>query len=189
MRFLFRSMVPAALFLACAQAGAQDQGTTPMWDVRAVLKEISAHAGRMVPLLDKVDPASWTGQGAPEAYLKQWKSARDQAQALSGDAAGLARNPEKLSEALKVFFRMQSLEFSVNSLSDGVRRYQNPALGDLVASVSAENGANRERLQQYIVELAAQREQEYEIMDYEAQRCRAVLSRQPPAAKPVRKSQ
>ncbi len=180
MRFLFHLLVPAVLLLPCAQA--QDQGTTPLWDIRAVLKEISAHAGRLVPLLDKVDPSDWVEQGAPEAYVSQWKSARAQAQALSGDAALLVRNPEKLSDALKVFFRMQSLEFSLNSLSGAVRKYQDPALGDLVASVSAENGANRERFQEYIVELATQREQEYEIMDHEAQRCRGIISRQAPPA-------
>lgn len=189
MRFLLRSLVPAVLLLACAQAQAQDQGTAEPWDIRAVLTEISAHAGRLVPLLDKVDPASWSDQGAPEGYQKQWKSARDQAQALSSEAAAMVRNPDKLSEALKVFFRMQALEFTINSLSDGVRKYQNPALGDLVESTAAENGANRERFQQFIVELAAIREQEYEVMDHEAQRCRALLSRQPPAKKAVRKSQ
>ena len=151
--------------------------------MRAVLKEIAAHSKRLAPVLDKVNPAAWTVKGAPDAYLAQWKSTRAQAEALTGDALELSADPEKLPAALKTFFRMQSIEFSVASLAEGVRRYQNPALAELLISVAGENGANRERFQRYIVDLAARREQEYQIMDYEAQRCRGMLMRQPPAAK------
>ncbi|MFB3829351.1 MAG: hypothetical protein ACE15B_21460 [Bryobacteraceae bacterium] len=172
---------------AAGMLGAQEGGLTPVWDIGAVLKEIGAHAGRLVPLLDQADPSGWILKGAPEAYVAQWKSCKEQAAALAGDAAALAKSPETLPGALKVFFRMQSLEFSLNSLGAGIRRYQNPALADLLASVAAENGANRERFQRYIVDLAAQREEEYRIMDHEAQRCRAQLSRQPSQNKNGRK--
>ena len=173
---------------ACARA--QDGAFTPEWDIRAVLKEIAAHAGRLVPVLDQVNPSGWVDKGAPETYVAQWKSARAQAVALGGDALELSKDPEKLPAALKTFFRMQSLEFMLNSLGDGIRKYQNPAVAELLAGVVAENGANRERFQRYIVELASQREQEYQIMDHEAQRCRGMLSRETPASKPpVRKQQ
>ena len=187
MRPLFRAIFPIVLMLVSLQGRAQD-APPPNWDIRAVLKEISAHAGRLVSLLDQIDPAAWVEKGAPDAYVGQWKSARAQAQALSTEAKALGKDPEKLSEAMKVFFRMQSLEFMMNSLAAGVRRYQNPALGDLLTGVTAENGANRERFQTHIVELAALREQEYQIMDYEAQRCRAVLSRET-GTKTTRKTQ
>ena len=152
-----------------------------------MLKEIAAHAGRLVTVLDKADPAGWVQQEAAEAYVAQWKSARAQSQALAGDASELARDPEKLPAALKTFFRMQSLEFMLGSLGEGIRRYQGPPVADALAGVAAENGANRERFQRYIVELAAQREQEYQIMDHEAQRCRALLSQEAPARKAPRK--
>lgn len=161
-------------------AQGQQNGLTPEWDIRAVLKEIAAHAGRLLPVLDQAAPEQWVAKGAAETYVAQWKSSKAQAQALSGDALELAKNPEKLSAALQVFFRMQSLEFNLNSLASGIRRYQNPAVADLLAGVAAENGANRERFQRYIVDLAAQREQEYQIMDHEAQRCRESLAKQPP---------
>lgn len=182
MRPLFTLLLFAALLPASVRAQARES-KVPEADIRVVLGEISAHAGRLVPLLDQVDPASWVEKGAPDAYVAQWKSARAQAQALSAESAALAKDPEKLSEAMKVFFRMQSLEFMMNSLGNGVRRYHNPAVADLLTSVAAENGANRERFQRHIVDLVAMREQEYEIMDYEAQRCRAVLTRGTPAVK------
>ena len=180
-RVCVNSLLLGAAFTFCANA--QDAGFTPEWDMRPVLKEIAAHSKRLVPVLDKVNPSAWTVKGAPEAYLAQWKSTRAQAEALAGDALELSADPEKLSGALKTFFRMQSIEFSVASLADGVRKYQNPAMAELLISVAGENGANRERFQRYIVDLAAHREQEYQIMDYEAQRCRGMLLKQPPAAK------
>jgi hypothetical protein len=54
-----------------------------------------------------------------------------------------------------------------------------------LASLDAENGINVERFQRYIVDLAAQRERELEVMDHEAQRCRAIVTQAAP--KPVRK--
>ncbi len=162
-------------------SAASPQGLTADWDIRAVLKEISAHAGRLIPELDKDDPSGWLKKGAPEGYVSQWKSLKAQAQALEGDALELSKNPEQLSSALKAFFRMQSIEFMLGSFAEGVRNYQGPAQAHDLIAMSAENGANRERFQQYIVELAAEREQEYRIMDHEAQRCRDTLLRQAPA--------
>jgi hypothetical protein len=178
---VLRSILSALFLTACAAA--QSQTFTAEWDIRPVLKEIAAHAGRLVPALDKIDAPGWVQKGAPETYVAQWKSARAQAGALASEATELARDPEKLSDALKAFFRMQSLEFMLNSLGDGVRRYQGAAAADQLAGLAAENGANRERFQRYIVELASQREQEYQIMDHEAQRCRAIISRETPARK------
>jgi hypothetical protein len=182
-----KCFLPALLLAAGARAQAP-QTYSAEWDMRAVLKEISAHGGRLVPVLDTYNPASWSDKEAAATYAAQWKSARDQAQALAGDAMELAQDPEKLPGALKCFFRMQSLEFMLHSLGDAVRRYQSPAAAVALAGAAAENGANRERFQRFIVELAARREQEYQIMDYEAQRCRASISREtPPARKPGRK--
>jgi hypothetical protein len=42
---------------------------TPEWDMRVVLKEIAAHSKRLLPVLDKVNPAAWTVKDAPDAYL------------------------------------------------------------------------------------------------------------------------
>jgi len=62
-----------------------------------------------------------------------------------------------------------------------VRRYQNPAVGDLLVSVVSANSANRDQLRQYVTDLAQTKEQEFQIVDGEAQRCRGTLMRQPPA--------
>lgn len=179
------------LFLLCAilapALSQQQRGVAPEWDIRKVLEEISAHAGRLLSVLEQIDPQSWVGKGASETYVSQWNSAKLQAKALSSAARELSKQPEKLPAALEALFRMQAVESMLASLGEGIRKYQNPALADLLAGVAAENGANRVRFQQYIVDLATEKEQEFRIMDQEAQRCRGLLSRPPAPRKTERK--
>jgi hypothetical protein len=162
-----------------AQAPA-DGGLQPDWDISAILGEMSNHATRLLPTLDRIDAKSWVGKGASETYVTQLQSSKDQARAMANDAKALARNPEKLSACLQLFFRIQGLEQMIGSLVGGVRKYQSPELADDLASQSAENGSNRDRFQTYIVSLASQREQECAVMDKEAQRCRSIVATQPP---------
>jgi len=82
---------------------------------------------------------------------------------------------------MDTYFRLQTMEQMLGSLATGVRRYQNPAIGDLLSGIANENAANREFLEQYLKDLAAVREAEFQIADAEAQRCRGILSKQPPA--------
>jgi ABC-type transporter Mla subunit MlaD len=164
-----------------AQAPASPQsGLLPDWDIRVVLEEMSAHAGRLQPKLDQIDAQSWVAKGASDTYQAQLQSSKDQARAIAGGAKALAQNPEKLSSCLELYFRISGLDDMLASLQDGIRRYQDPALAQSLAALAAENGANRNRFQTYIVNLATQREQECAVMDQEAQRCRAVMATQPP---------
>ena len=124
-------------------------------------------------------PQQWQTKGAPATYVSQLSGARAEVGYLIASAGNLGRQPDKLSVALETYFRLQSVETQVGSLVDGVRRYQNPAVGDLIISVMSANSANRDQLRQYISDLAQSREQEFRIADSEAQRCRAQLLRQP----------
>lgn len=141
-----------------------------------VLEEMSAHAGRLLPELERVDVRSWINKGASETYLEQLESSKQQARALADGAKALAHNPEKLSAGLVVLFRVQALEAMLGSLVDGLRRYQSADEAVRLASLSAENGANRNRFQRYLVDLAADQEQRLDVMDKEAQRCRGLLA-------------
>ena len=76
---------------------------------------------------------------------------------------------------------MQAMDSTLGSLVEGVRKYQNPALAELAQTFVAENSTNRDRLRQYISDLASQKEQEFKVVDREAQRCRAALLNQTPA--------
>ena len=128
-----------------------------------------------MPELDKVDAKNWVARGASETFVEQLESSKQQARALADGAKALARNPEKLSMSLELFFRIEGLETMLGSLQDGLRKYQGPRAAQGLASVNAEGGANRERFRSYIVNLAAEREHQFEVMDREAQRCRGTL--------------
>ena len=146
------------------------------WEMAPVLEEMSAHAGRLLPELDRVDVRSWVNKGASETYLEQLESSKQQAKALADGAKALAHNPEKLSAGLVVLFRVEALEAMLGSLAEGLRRYQGADEAQRLVSLSAENGANRDRFQHYLVDLAADQEQRSRVMDKEAQRCRGLLA-------------
>lgn len=180
MRAGYFAFLLAATF--SAHLCAQDKGIETDWDIRPVLKEIAANAQRMLPILDQIDSREMQKNGVPDTYITQLEESKVQSKALATEANALSNSPEKLSADLATFFRMQSLEKTVLSVSEGIRRYWNPAVADLLASQMGENGASRERFQRYIIDLAASHEQECAVMDHEAQRCRGILAKQPNAA-------
>jgi len=145
-----------------------------------VLQEIGTHSGRLVTALKQLDAPAWVTKGASETYVQQLESSRQQAQALATEAAALSKNPEKLSGSLQLFFRLESLETMLMSLQQGATKYQTPQVAQSLASLYAEGGANRERLRSYIINLALEREHQFEVMDREAQRCRATMMAAPP---------
>ncbi len=100
---------------------------------------------------------------------------------LTAKLGELEKDPERMTPTLETYFRLQAVESLLNSMSEGVRRYQNPALADLVLGVISESENNRSRLRSYLVELVSTKEHELRIMDGEAQRCRGMILKQPPA--------
>jgi hypothetical protein len=150
-------------------------GLEPAWDIAVALGEIGANADRILPALERIDAKAWVAKGASETYEAQLDSSKQQVQAAADEARSLARNPEKLSASLELLFRLQAVETMLNSVCEGARRYQGAQAAQALARVFAEGGANRERFRQYIVNLAAEREQQFVVMDREAQQCRASL--------------
>jgi len=175
-------------FLLTAQAPAPQPadaaGVAAPWDVSQTVMALAQQTSRLKPLLDQLTPREWLNKGAPPAYVDQWQGAQRELADVQRVAQSLEKQPDRLTIALDTYFRVQSLEARLNSLVDGIRRYQNPAVGDLVAGVMAESASNRDKLRDYISDLASQKEQEFSVVDREAQRCRTNLNRQP-AARPA----
>jgi hypothetical protein len=144
-----------------------------------MIEALSQQASHLKPIIDQVQPAEWQSKGASETYVAQWNTAQAQLKYLISAADAFARQPERLPLGLEAYFRMQAMESSLGSLIEGVRKYQNPALASIMQSVIAENSTNRDRLRQYLQDLATQKEQEFEVADHEAQRCRAAMLQQP----------
>jgi len=149
------------------------------WDIHQTLAAIALHADRLAPFVEQIQPENWLAAGAPHAYITQAKTCRNEVRSVATASRELSRNPEKLTSALDLLFRIRALESMLGSLGDGLRKYQNPPMADLLNAAVAENLANRDRLQQYVLELATEKEQEFRVADEEAQRCRQSLSRQP----------
>jgi len=172
-------IAPAAILPAQTPVPPPQQGIEPDWDIAQVLQKIAAHARNLSPFLDTINASSWIERGASETYAAQLDSSRQQVRAVADSANALTRNPQKLAPALDLLFRIQAVETMLTSLQEGVRKYQSPVDAQKLARLVAENGANRDRLQHYIVNLAAEREQDLQVMDREAQRCRAMLTQAP----------
>ena len=183
MRFLHPLLLVPFLF-PTQMAHAQASVSAP-WDIKETIAALSSQTARIKPVLDQLTPGEWVQKGAPDAYVAQWRSAQRELTDVDSASAALEKQPEKLSAALNVYFRVQALEARLTSLVDGVRTYQNPAVGDLIVGIVGENSGNRDKLRQYIADLAEQKEQEFAIADKEAQRCRVQLNRQPAPAKPA----
>jgi hypothetical protein len=172
-------------FVVSLPALAQSGGLPPEWEVRKQLTALAENVQRFQPLLEKVDPQTW--QDAPAGYAEQVKRIRAEIGYLVTTTQALQKHPDRLTTALESYFRLVSVDQMLRSLESGIRKYQNPAVADLLMGLITEETADRERLRQYLVELAADREQQFRIIDEEAQRCRGVLSRQPRSQTPGKK--
>src|ERR1039457_5873354 len=87
----------AALYGQAQPARPRPAGLEPAWDMGVILQEMSAHAGRLLPVLDRIDVKAWIEKGASDTYAAQLQSSKDQAKAVVDAARELVHNPEKLS--------------------------------------------------------------------------------------------
>ena len=176
-------------FLALPAVQAQAPGLPTEWEVTQNMTTLAAQVQRFKPILEEVDPKSWMEKGAPETYQKQWKSVGDKIEFLVHSTGELAKQPERLKLAIEALFRIQSLDSMLASMDEGIRKYQNPALADLLRATMTDLNVQQEKLRQYVLELAAVKEHELKIMDQEAQRCRGALSRHPQRESPEKKTE
>jgi hypothetical protein len=178
-----RNSVFVAVFigvLSCCWVAPAQQAVIPAdQQIIALFQRISQHPARLLPLLEQVHADEWIAKGAPETYAIQVAGAKQQIRAIGEDMSALAQHPDRMQDCMRALFRVQAFHGSLNSLMAGLRRYQNTALADLIQSVAVEDQEDIGKLQGYILELANQKEQEYLVVDHEAQRCRATISKEP----------
>lgn len=185
--------VPIAAAIACwfvvraqqpAPAGADRTPIDPT-QLAAIATEIAQRSEHLKPMIEEVHTADWLAKGAPEAYIGQWRSLAEQNQAIQADMTGIAQHPDAMQEAsleqiMRALFRLHRFDSDLDALLNSVRRYQNPALADLIESVAAGDQKSIEKLQQYVLDLANEKERELDVENNEAQRCRSTLAGQPP---------
>ena len=172
MRFSPFVSLAVALALPCSGV-AQNQGLQTPWDFKKTIENLTSYSKQLNPMLDQVKPAEWTN--APDGYASQQQMVKTQLRSISILTQNLAKEPERLPMALDLYFRYENFDITLASLIDGVRRYQNPAVADLITGVRNENAPARQALKDYVVELAATKDEEFRVADREAQRCRGLL--------------
>lgn len=174
-----RSQLCALLLTALPLLAQPQAGVAPEQNVRKTLAAVAEQTTKLEPILNQMRPKDWVAEGAPQTYVDQWQSAKTQNQAVAQAARNLTPKPDQITPLLQLVFRIQGFDAELRSLEAGLRKYQNPSLADLLISVSAEGASARERLQQYVMELATEREQQFAVADREAQRCREAISKSP----------
>ncbi|MBI3679574.1 MAG: hypothetical protein HY235_04180 [Acidobacteria bacterium] len=174
------------LFALCAPAAFPQTGIAPAWDIRVTLKNLASQAERYKDIVDQLKVRDWISQGASEGYLRTQQVVLAESGHLKTIGGRLAEEPEKLSLALDAFFRLQTLEALTVSLGEGATRYQDTQLGDELNKLVESNANARASLREYVMDLSVTKEQEYAIAEKEAQRCQAILNRNPLAPPPAK---
>lgn len=174
------------LFLSIGIAGARAQqppaGLETPWDVRKILADLTAQLTQLKPLLLELNPQQWANKGASTTYILQWQLAQRQVDDGQSVARQLSQKTDSLSLALDTYFRLEAIEVTVRSLDEGAQRYGTRANADKLAAYLAHSFDSRQRLREYLTDLAASTEQNFKIADEEAQRCRGMISREAPAS-------
>lgn len=186
-------IAPAALLLCSAAAlpvrsqtkasSVAPNGLETPWDVRTIVANLQADADNAQPVLAQANPQKWVdSKNAPSTYIIQWQNAQQQLKDLSIVLRTLAQKTESLPTGLDVYFRLEALEMTERACEQGARLYDSRTIADKLATMIARNFDNRQRLREYLKNLAASAEENFRIADEEAQRCRRELSRQPSSA-------
>lgn len=152
-------------------------------DVTALTGEISQRSERLKPLFAQVHPNAWAQKGAPQVYVAQWKSLEDQNTSIQVDMADAGQHTDAMPAMMSALFRVHRFDADLLGMIPAIRRYQGEQVAGQIEAVFAGDQRAVEKLQQYVLELANEKERLLELENSEAQRCRAQLAGQPSATK------
>lgn len=156
-------------------------------EARAIVNTSLTEIDALKPVLASLHPDIWYQQkGAPSTYVVQWQTAQREVDYVDTVGRQFLRQVESLPVALDLYYRMEALEATVRSVNEGAQRYGEPATSGKLAAFVGKSFDRRQRFRDYIRDLATNLEQNYKVADDEAQRCRAIISREPPATSKVK---
>lgn len=151
------------------------------WNVRQTIADVLKQVDQLGPVLQRLNPQQWSqAKGAPDAYIAQHATAKRQLNDLAIATKLFAQKPESLSLGLDLYFRLEALDVTARSLENGTREYADRASADKLSQLIAADFTSRQQLQSYFTDLARTEEENFKIADEEAQRCRGIISREPP---------
>jgi len=169
---------------AVAQAPQQAGLETP-WDARQMLVDLDKDNEQLKPVLEQMNPQAWYDEkGASSTYIIQWHTAQTEVNDVIAVAKALALNPQNLSQALDLYFRLEALDITSRSVEEGALKYGARSPADQLSQLIARNFNSREHFRNYLRELAQTKEANFRVADEEAQRCRGMISKEPPPKPP-----
>jgi hypothetical protein len=173
----------------CCSASAQQPpaGLETPWDVQKILADLTAQTTQLKPLLVQLNPQQWVDKGASSTYILQWQMAQRQLNDVLISMQRLSQKTDSLTAALDTYFRFEALEVSARSLGEGAQRYGPRATADRLGAYVAHSFDSRQRLRDYLEDLAGSTEQNFKIADEEAQRCRGIISKEAPSSSKKKK--
>ena len=169
---VFLSLPPVPLAAQQPTAGVASE-----WDLRTALTELNERMQQLDKMLKEIDPASWKGTASAAAYTSQVTAIRNQILGLESLQRQLAEDAERLTLVLEAYIRLQAIQTFLPSLTDGIRRYQNDAMAELLDSTFSDSTRYRDSIREYLVDLVKVKETELDVMNREAQRCRQQVLR------------
>jgi hypothetical protein len=186
-RGLTKALVFVCSFGFSLTAQQPPQGPAPAglespWDLRNILTALVKDNEELKVVIAQLNPQQWYDQkGAPSTYVVQWATAQRQVNDVVIASRLLSQKTESLSQALDTYFRLEALETSARSLDEGAHKYGDRETADKLSELMGRNFGSRERFRDYLRDLATSKEQDFKIADAEAQRCRGMISKEPPA--------
>lgn len=169
-------LISLVLFAQAATPVAPSAAGAPAdWDIRPRIQKLGQSVGRLKPVFDQINPGSWTVEGGPDAYQRQQKACVDGLANVQNAVARWTAQPDKLSLMLETLIRIESMDQQAISLSQGIRKYQNPAVADILDSMLNTLSGDLEWLRSQSLEMAQQQEKELDVAQKEAQRCRTQI--------------
>lgn len=164
----------------------EQAGVENAWDVRRILQGLSHDQQQLAPVVSALQPQQWADRkGAPTTYILQWQLAQQQIRDVASTTAALMQQTDNLSLGLDLYFRLEALDITSRSLSEAAKKYAEHSTAQELSAQLAQNFADRQRLRDYLKDLATSTQQNFKIADAEAQRCRGMISKEP--AKKIRK--
>lgn len=187
-----------SLFLSAALPGFAQQPPSPAvpspvsasaatglespYEARQIVNTSLTEVDALKPILLAAHPDIWSQEkGAPATYVVQWQTAQREVEYVDTVAKRFLQQIDSLPVALDLYYRMEALEATVRSVNEGAQRYGEPATAGKLSAFVAASFDRRQRFRDYIRDLATDLEQNYKVADDEAQRCRAIISKEPPA--------
>lgn len=153
-----------------------------------MLSVLNAQNQKLKPILDGMHPKQWLDNGAPPAYVNQYNDAQARMEDQIRAVTYLSQKTDSLSAAIETYFRMEAFEVVARSLVECIQKYGERNTANQLSAALAQEFTNRQKFREYLHDLSVEREQEFKIADEEAQRCRGMISQEPPPHSGARKS-